>query len=146
MHGSGDRLVRILLLEQHVVVVQLEDQRHAARELPRAGLEKAERRRIGVAAGLDGELEVIARVVRGWVDGEAARRTVLDALVDRQDDQPSAASQGAGVQQPREVRQRARVVAAVPGQDLSHSIVHPLLPPRRPSIPRAATFTRRSAE
>ena len=72
-------------LYRAVVVVDLQDQRDLAGELGRAGLDEAERRGVGVAAGVDGELEVVARVVAGGVGREAARRAVLEALVDRQD-------------------------------------------------------------
>src|SRR5436853_416928 len=80
-HRAGDGLVGILLFEEDVVIVELEDERHTARELAGARLQEAERRRVRVAAGLDGELEVVARIVRRRVDREAARRAVLDALV-----------------------------------------------------------------
>src|SRR5438309_7110946 len=126
---ARDRLIRVLLLEQHVVVVGLENERHAARELTRAGLDEAERRRVGVAAGRDGQLEVVTRIVRVRVHGEAAGRAVLDALVHRQDHEPAGAGERARVQQARQVRQRAGIVAAVPGQDLSHSFAHDVRPP-----------------
>ena len=58
-----------------------------AGELGGARLDETERRRVGVAASVDGELEVVARVVAGGVGREAACRPVLEALVDRQDDQ-----------------------------------------------------------
>jgi hypothetical protein len=41
---------------EHVVVVELQDQRDLARELGRAAFQEAERRRVGAAAGLDRQL------------------------------------------------------------------------------------------
>src|SRR5205814_4630447 len=143
-HRAGDGLVGILLFEEDVVIVELEDERHTARELAGARLQEAERRRVRVAAGLDGELEVVARIVRRRVDREAARRAVLDALVHRQDHELARAGQRAGGEQTREVRQRAGTVAAVPGQDLFYSLAHKG-PPREPSIPREPVLTHPSA-
>src|SRR5262249_33242112 len=78
---------------------------------------------------------MIAGIVRGWVHGEAPRGAMLDALVDRQDDEPSAAGQRAGIQQAREIGQRAGVVAAIPGQNFFYAFAHGR-PPRKLSIPR----------
>jgi hypothetical protein len=89
------------------VVVQLQDQRDLTGELTGARLEEAQRRRVGVAARLDGELEVIARFVAGRVPGEAARRSVLEALVHREDHHLARAGQGAGVEHPGEIGERA---------------------------------------
>src|SRR2546426_6892781 len=58
------------LSRSHVVVVELQDQRHPARELARPRLEEAEGRGVGVAPRLDRELEVVARVVRRRVHRE----------------------------------------------------------------------------
>ena len=108
------------LMRERVRVVELEDQRDVARELRSSGLEEPERRGVRVAARLDAQLEVIARVVGRGVLGEAPRRSVLEALVDRQDHELARPAEAAVVQQPRQVRQRARVVGGVPGQDLLH--------------------------
>src|SRR3989304_4097795 len=48
--AAGERLRGIALLEQHVVAVELEDQRELPREIARPGPEEAERRRVPVAA------------------------------------------------------------------------------------------------
>src|SRR5207244_10924122 len=65
----------------------------AAGELGAARLQKTERRGVGVAPGCEGELEVIARVVRRRVEREAARRTVLETLIDRQNHETSGPGQ-----------------------------------------------------
>jgi hypothetical protein len=61
---ARERRKRVLVVVQDVVVVQLQDQGNLSRELARARLDEAERGRVGVASGVDGELEVITRVVR----------------------------------------------------------------------------------
>ena len=71
--AARDRRARVGAAEERVGVVELEDQRDVAGELGGARLEEAERRRVGVAAGVDRELEVVARVVAGRVRREAAR-------------------------------------------------------------------------
>ena len=109
---------------ERVGVVELQDERDLAGELGGAGLEEAERRGVGVAARVDRELEVVARVVAGRVRREAARRAVLEALVDRQDHQLAGAAEAAVVQHAREVGERAGVVARVPGQDLLDALGH----------------------
>jgi len=121
-HAAGDRRARVVPAVEGVRVVQLEDGRNAARELRGAGLEEAEGRGVGVAAGVDRELEVVARVVAGGVRREAARRAVLEALVHRQDHELAGAAQPAVVQQPGQVVEGPRVVRAVPGEDLPHPL------------------------
>jgi hypothetical protein len=124
LDGAGQRLVRVLLVQERVVVVGLEDERDPSRELARPGLQEAERRRVGAAARLDGELEVIAGVVGRRIRGEAARRPMLESLVDRQDDQPAGSGQTAAVKQAHQVGQSTRTVASVPRDDFLHSFGH----------------------
>ena len=81
LDACGDRRCRVLLLVQGVVVVQLEDQRDHAGKLGRAGLQEAERRRIRIAAGLDGQLEMIEGIIARRIDRKASRRPMLDPLV-----------------------------------------------------------------
>jgi hypothetical protein len=52
-------------LKSEFPLLSLEDQRHLPGVVGRAGLEEAQRRGVGVAARVDGQLEVIARVVAG---------------------------------------------------------------------------------
>jgi hypothetical protein len=50
-----------------------------------SGLDEAERRRVGVAARVDRELEVVVGVVAGGVRRERPHGAVLEALVDGED-------------------------------------------------------------
>jgi hypothetical protein len=75
---------------------------------------------------LDRELEVVARVVSVRVGSEAARRAVLESLVDRQDDEAAGACERAGVHQARQIVQYAGILARVPAKNLSHSLAHDL--------------------
>ena len=93
-----------------------------AGELVGRRLEKAERRRVRVAPGVDGELKVVVRVVRRRVRREGARRTVLEPLVDRQNDELASARERPVIHQAREVRLHPDVLARVPGQDLLHAV------------------------
>src|SRR5262249_6596292 len=122
LHRAGPGLGRILLLEQRVLVVHLEDERHAPGEVARPGLDEAERRGVGVAAGLDRQLVVVARIVGGPVGRERARRAVLEPLVHGQDDEAPRAAEAAVVEDAGEVGQGAGVVAPVPGEDLADSV------------------------
>src|SRR5207247_3374243 len=80
--AAGDRGARVAAAGEAVGVVELQDERDLARALRRAGLEEAERRRVGGAARRERQLDVIARVVGGGIGREGARRAVLEALVD----------------------------------------------------------------
>src|SRR6266496_2637249 len=125
LHGrrhGGDR--RATELRQRVRVVELEDERHLPRELGRARLEEAERRSVRVAARVDRELEVVARIVAVRVRGERARGAVLEALVDGQDDELASARQATVREQARDVGERARAVGGIPRQDLLHAVGH----------------------
>jgi hypothetical protein len=73
---------RIGAAVERVGVVELQDERDLAGEVGCRGLDEAERRRVRVAAGVDREAEVVARIVALGVLRERARRTVLEALVD----------------------------------------------------------------
>src|SRR5204862_30032 len=107
-----------------VGVVELQDARNLAREPRRRGRQVAERRRLGVAARRERQLEVVARIVRSRIGGAGARRAVLEALIDGQDHEPAAAREAPVVHEARQVGQRARVVASVPAQDLPYSLAH----------------------
>ena len=106
------------------MIVELQDQRDLPRELGRPGFEEPERGRVGAAAGLDRQLEVIERVVARGVRGKAPRRAMLEALIHRQDHQPPGASERPRVQHTRQVRARTRVIAPVPAQDFLHPLRH----------------------
>src|SRR4029450_6454654 len=115
---------RVLFVVQHVVVVHLEDERDLPRELGRARLEKAQRRRIGVTAGADGELEVVGRVVGGRVHREGARGPVLEALIDGEDDEAPRAGESTVVEEARQVGAGPGAVARVPAEDFLDSLLH----------------------
>src|SRR6202022_4746307 len=83
--AGGNRGRGILFVVEHVVIVELQDERNLAGVFGDSSFEESERRRVCVASGVDRELEMIARIVRGRIDREASRRAVLEALVDRQD-------------------------------------------------------------
>ena len=78
---------------QDVVVVQLQNQGNLSGELACTSFQKPERRRIGIATGVNCQLEMIQRIVAGRVRREAPRRAMLEALIDRQDDQLSGTGQ-----------------------------------------------------
>src|SRR3989442_15527002 len=82
-HAARARRRWVLVLMEDIVVVQLQDQRNLARELRRTRLQEPERRSVGVAAGLDRQLEVVAGIVARRIDREAPGRAVLEALVHR---------------------------------------------------------------
>ena len=124
--APGDGLPRVLLLHERVAVVELQDQRDVARELARARLEEPERGGVRAAAGVDGELEVVAGVVPRGVHGERAPRAVLEALVDGQDHHAAGPAEAPVAEEAGQVRESAWAVAPVPGQDLLHAIRHAL--------------------
>src|SRR5205807_768656 len=116
------------------------DQRDLPRELGGAGLQEAKGGRIGAAAGLDRQLEVVERVIAGGVRREAPRRPVFEPLVDGQNHHPAGASETARAQQAGEVRASSGVVALVPAQDLPHPLGH-----RAPSCRTYASASSTSA-
>ena len=72
----------------------------------------------GVQAGIDCELIVVVRIIRRGIRREAARGPVLEALVDRQDDQPAGAAEPALHQDAGEVGLGPRAIALVIVEDL----------------------------
>ena len=63
LHARRHRADRLLHLGERVGVVQLENERDLPGELVGGRLERAERRGVGVAARVDGQLEVVVGVV-----------------------------------------------------------------------------------
>ena len=78
-------LVELVRIGQKLVVVELHQERDLVGVLARDRAEHAERRRDGVAAAFDRELDDVLRVEVDRVRGEARAGGVLDALIDRQD-------------------------------------------------------------
>src|SRR5690606_31794696 len=77
----------------------------------------AERCRIGGQTGIDRELKVIVRIVGGRIRREAARRAVLEALIDGKDDELARATEPAMHEDPGEVGLGAGIVALVIVED-----------------------------
>ena len=74
-----------------LVVVDLQNQRHLAGKIPGARLKKAQRRRIGITAGADGQPVMIVRII-GWrVGRKTPRWPMLKALVHGQNNHFPAA-------------------------------------------------------
>ena len=111
------------------MIVDLEDERNLTHEFGDARLEHSERRRERVAARVDSELKMVARIVRRRIHRKAARRSMLEALVHRQDHEFARARQLAMVQHPRQVVPHAAVFRIVIAKNLSNSLRHiPLSP------------------
>jgi len=135
LEGRGHRGDGVGAGVERIGVVGLEDQGQLPGVLGGAGLEEAERSGVGVAAGVERQLEVIPRVVACGVRREAARRTVLEALVHGQDHELAGAGQAPAVHESVEVGERAGVPRGVTAQDLADSMRHaPFLLVRRSFI------------
>src|SRR6185312_4710874 len=80
-------------------------------------LQHAERRGIGVEAGVERELKMIMRIVSGRVRRETARRAVLETLIDRKDHHLAGAAQPPLHQHAGEVGLGPRVVAFIVAED-----------------------------
>src|SRR5688572_1354017 len=94
--GEADLVVRIGVRDE-LVVVDLEDERNPVGVTPRHRTEHAQRRRHGVAAAFDPELDDVFRIeVRGiWRERSAGR--MFDALIDRQNRHVASAAETSGV-------------------------------------------------
>ena len=91
---GGDGGNRVGFAVQGFVVVALQNQRQATRIFGGSGFEEAQGSGIGVAAGVDGKLEMIPGIVPGGIGGEAPGRTMLETLVHGQNNHFSGAFQG----------------------------------------------------
>ena len=96
------------------MVVAFKNQRNLAGEVGGASLQEAEGGGVGVAAGLDRELEVVTGIVAGGVGGKAARRPMLKALVYRQNDHLACAGEPTMIEHARQVRPHTRTLAGIP--------------------------------
>ena len=63
-----------------------------------AGLQKPQRSRIRVAAGVNRQFKVVERVIPGRVRGKAAGRTMFKTLIHRQDQEFAGSRQSAAHQ------------------------------------------------
>src|SRR2546428_328648 len=68
--AAGDRRAWVAAAGEAVGVVELQDERDLARELRRPGLQEAGRRRVGIAARRERQLEVVGRTVRSRIAGQ----------------------------------------------------------------------------
>ena len=109
---------------QHIVIVELQDQRNPAREVTGPGFEKAQRRGVGVTPGVHGQLEMIERIVAGRVGCKTSCRPMFESLINRQDHQFTGSCQFSMTEQAGQIGSRTCVVASVPAQDFSDAIVH----------------------
>ena len=115
VHTAVDRLV--LAGSVAVGAIDLEDRWDGAGEAVGTGFQQPQGCGKGVQTGIDGELIVIVRIVGRRVGREGAVGPVLEALVDRQDDQPAAAAELAVHQDAGELCLGAGAVAFVVGED-----------------------------
>ena len=121
-----DRGRHRLVLDHRMAVgiVHLENGRDRAGKTIGARLDHPERRRIGAETGIDRELIMVMRIVPRRIWREAARRAVLEALVDRQNNQFARTGQFAVHQNARQIALGARIVALVIGQNLTDPLGH----------------------
>src|SRR6185437_14230839 len=122
--AAGDGGFGIGRVVQQIMVVEFEDERDFAGELGRAGLQETERRRVGVASGVAGEREMIARIVGRRIWSEAPRRTVLEALVYGQDDEGYGAGESSVIDHSGKVAKYARVFRALETQNFPGTLGH----------------------
>ncbi len=90
-------LIKLVRVCKKFIVVDLYDERDLVRVLSRNRTEHAEGRRDAVASAFDRELDDVLRIEILRVRRKARPRRVLDALIDRQDRQITAAAQAAVV-------------------------------------------------
>src|ERR1700740_3665433 len=98
MDTARDSLVWVLFILEHIVVIDFQNKGNIAREVPRAGFDESKWSRISIAAGFDGEFEMIPRIIGRGVDGKAARRPVFESLINRQNNQAPGSGQLAVIQ------------------------------------------------
>ena len=92
--SSGYRLVFARCFRHQAVGrVDFQNGRDLPCERIRPRLQHPQRGGIGVQPGINRQLVMVMRIIRGGVGGKAARGTMLEALIDRQDDQLASARQ-----------------------------------------------------
>ena len=134
LDAGGHRWRGIFFVVENVVVINFQDERNLASILGDSRFEESERRRERVASRVDGELKVIARVVRRWIDREASRGPMLEALVHGQNDEFAGAGEFAVVEHPRQVVAHAAVIGIVVAENLTNALGH-MPPPPVGSVP-----------
>src|SRR5262249_13609792 len=112
--AASECLVRIFLVVQQVMIVDLENERYLAGVIACPGLQKSERCCISVAACFDCKLEVVTRIIGRRVRCKAAGGAMLEPLIDWKDDQLACAREPPLILKPRKIGYRPRIISAVP--------------------------------
>src|SRR5215472_10881472 len=99
---------------KQVMIVEFKNERSFAGVFSGPCFDKSQRRRVCVAAGIERELEMIARIISRRIDCETAGGTVFKALVDRQDDKFSGSAELAMIHHAGQVAANARIFGFVP--------------------------------
>lgn len=111
----------IFLILQHIVVVEFEDERDLAGVIGGDRLDETQGSGVGIAAGIDRELDVIAGIVGGWIGGEGAGGAMLEALIDREDDKAASPAEATVGEKAGEIGEGARVLALVVIEDFGNA-------------------------
>ena len=69
------------------MAVELEDEWYLPGEMAGTGLDESEWGRVGVAPGIEPQLEMVMRIIAAGIGRKTSGRTVLEPLVHRQDHQ-----------------------------------------------------------
>ncbi len=109
---------------QHIMIIELENKGNLPCKLTGPCFQKPERRRIGIATGINGELKVIVRVVPGRIRCKTSSRTMLKPLIDRENDQLPGPRQFTGTQHTGDIRLRPGIVTTVPTENFLNPISH----------------------
>ena len=103
-HTASDRLIRVLVIAmKQVMVIDLENQRNFPGKLSSPRFQKPEWRGISVATGFDGQTIVVKRIIGGRIRSEGTCRTVLETLINGQDDKFACSGEVAGIHQAGEI-------------------------------------------
>ena len=86
-----------------------------------AGLQEAQRSRVGVASGINGQFKVVEGIIPGRIRGKAAGRTMFKTLIHRQDQKFTGSRQSTAHQQPGQIRPDARRVTLIIPEDLLYT-------------------------
>jgi hypothetical protein len=109
---------------QHVMIVQLQNERDLPGKPAGAGFEEAQGSRIGIASGVDCQLKMVRRIVAGRVGREAPGGPMFKALIHRQDDQFPGPRQFSAPEQPRDISFGSGIVAGVATQNFLYMVSH----------------------
>src|SRR2546421_1609911 len=96
------------------MVVTLEDQGNIPTVIRDTGFDKTQGSGIRITTRFDGQLEMVARIISGRIWSKAARRAMLEALIDRQNNHLSRAAQAAMIEHAGQVCTHTSILAGVP--------------------------------